>query len=1276
MARPASKARDSTGTVDASSCGCLTAARSTAPTTPSPDRTASPGPAPSTSRASNTLTATIGGLPAGTGFQIAITAMTTDGASQLRRLGDVRRGGRQRGHRARPAACHEAPRTGSVMVSGTLNVCPTIDGINANPAEVNVGGTHRPRPSRRTTATPAPAALGYAWTASGPARSPTPTPRARRFTCNAPGTVDRHRDGQRRRSRAACAATHERAGQLHGRGPHARHVRRRRLPQPHDLLRRLDLDAEAGQEGDRQERHAVGPRLVRAGRPRRQRQPQLHAGRRRDARDARLPARLLDRRHGCSARPRPGRTPIRRCSRRASCRAPAPNQNMWRWQSMQEFQYPLIEYLAALKNCRCSSASSRSSPATSTARCRSSPARCRRRSTRAPLPDRARRYTAARQRQRARAVGVLLRSRRHRHQPRQHHRRRHRRQQLGLLGHRAALNAARSELERHRAEADPRRRRRHRHARPRRRPSKRMKWMAQYHPERQLLRARPPRARRAVQPGRQQRLQHRAPAQLQQRRAAASRSASRRSRATAPRTTAANTPSRRNNIGGVQTSTASAARPTAAPASTARRSAACGTRCSAKAATSGSSPAPTGTTAAASAPTTAARRRTSTPASTSATTRWCATAADKLAAADDRRRPAHAATPSRPAASSSTASASWPASDRSTRRGSVGAKRAPSNGAIEQHRDRRRRAAPRWARSWSCRPGSDIVVGDRGARPGGHELLAVHVPEPVAAAGRHQPAAQHAGARPHRPDPRPGHRLQDAGRAGLRGRMAAQHDWLNADGTTPDLDVVPAAAKNTSAGDPHAPSTAAARRPGRRDVVRRRHDVPGHDVPHPGGDGLAVRAPARHEHAGRVPFETDADGNPLADVYTNAQRQRRGCASRCTDGRTAPSSQFDGCPDHLATAIDGCPTQPDRRRPEGGRRTTSRPGRTCGSTATRSTSRSTARRWSRASSRAALRVRSPAAPRGNARRRFRYAVGHMLPHSPTSIARRLVRTPRSSAASRRRPGWLREPLLHFVVARRRCCSRVDHVLVGRADDPRTIVVGAEVDQRGASRSSRRRAAASPNADELYALRRVWLDNEVLYREGLALQVDKGDPAIRERVIFKALSVVDATSSCRRSTTRCCATWFEQPSRQVRRAGALRLPGGGARPATAPRRPCARSSKALNARHAGRRARPGCACSRAGRTPTSSRATAPSSPRRSKRRRPGEWQRAADARRLARDAARRDHAAEARASSRPCAASCCRTGPTPPLAEQRTAAVRALAKKYKVKYEAPARTSLE
>jgi hypothetical protein len=105
------------------------------------------------------------------------------------------------------------------------------------------------------------------------------------------------------------------------------------------------------------------------------------------------------------------------------------------------------------------------------------------------------------------------------------------------------------------------------------------------------------------------------------------------------------------------------------------------------------------------------------------------------------------------------------------------------------------------------------------------------------------------------------------------------------------------------------------------------------------------------------------------------------------------------------------------------------------------------------------------------------------------------------------PNWMREPLLHFVVLGALLFA-IDHFIAGRADDPRTISVDAAVDEqaRQVFKSARGR---EPNKDELYALRRVWLDNEVLYREGLALGVDKGDSTIRERVIFKMLSVVDA-----------------------------------------------------------------------------------------------------------------------------------------------------------------------
>ena len=120
--------------------------------------------------------------------------------------------------------------------------------------------------------------------------------------------------------------------------------------------------------------------------------------------------------------------------------------------------------------------------------------------------------------------------------------------------------------------------------------------------------------------------------------------------------------------------------------------------------------------------------------------------------------------------------------------------------------------------------------------------------------------------------------------------------------------------------------------------------------------------------------------------------------------------------------------------------------------------------------------------------------------------------------------WLREPLLHFVVLGGLLFA-VDHAFVTRSDDPRTIVVGADVDSEAIATFTAARGH-QPNQAELDALRRVWLDNEVLYREGLALQVDRGDTAIRERVIFKALSVLDSNVKLPKLTDGELRKWFE------------------------------------------------------------------------------------------------------------------------------------------------------
>ncbi len=132
----------------------------------------------------------------------------------------------------------------------------------------------------------------------------------------------------------------------------------------------------------------------------------------------------------------------------------------------------------------------------------------------------------------------------------------------------------------------------------------------------------------------------------------------------------------------------------------------------------------------------------------------------------------------------------------------------------------------------------------------------------------------------------------------------------------------------------------------------------------------------------------------------------------------------------------------------------------------------------------------------------------------------------SDPSSANRPSsWLREPLLHFLLLGG-VLFGLDHYLTTRTDDPRTIVVGAAVDAE-AKQVFKGARGRDPDAKELAALRQVWLDNEVLYREGLALQVDKGDSAIRERVIFKALSVVDANTRLPAVNDEILRKWFEE-----------------------------------------------------------------------------------------------------------------------------------------------------
>jgi hypothetical protein len=141
------------------------------------------------------------------------------------------------------------------------------------------------------------------------------------------------------------------------------------------------------------------------------------------------------------------------------------------------------------------------------------------------------------------------------------------------------------------------------------------------------------------------------------------------------------------------------------------------------------------------------------------------------------------------------------------------------------------------------------------------------------------------------------------------------------------------------------------------------------------------------------------------------------------------------------------------------------------------------------------------------------------------IKQKAVRGERAPMASSRLPAWTREPLLHFVMLGALLFA-ADYLLIDRDDDPQTIVLDASIDTE-AKRMFETSRGRPPNAEELAALRQVWLDNEVLYREGLAMGLDQGDDAIRERVIFKALSVVDANTKLPPYDEQVLRAWFEK-----------------------------------------------------------------------------------------------------------------------------------------------------
>lgn len=119
---------------------------------------------------------------------------------------------------------------------------------------------------------------------------------------------------------------------------------------------------------------------------------------------------------------------------------------------------------------------------------------------------------------------------------------------------------------------------------------------------------------------------------------------------------------------------------------------------------------------------------------------------------------------------------------------------------------------------------------------------------------------------------------------------------------------------------------------------------------------------------------------------------------------------------------------------------------------------------------------------------------------------------------------LREPLLHFLILGAAIFG-IDQWRNADSESASDIVVTAKVQQE-AKAIFETGMKREPKPEELKVLLDRWVDNEILYREGLQLGLDRGDSGIRDRVIFKAMSVTQAGIVLPEVDEAGLKAWFE------------------------------------------------------------------------------------------------------------------------------------------------------
>ncbi len=148
-------------------------------------------------------------------------------------------------------------------------------------------------------------------------------------------------------------------------------------------------------------------------------------------------------------------------------------------------------------------------------------------------------------------------------------------------------------------------------------------------------------------------------------------------------------------------------------------------------------------------------------------------------------------------------------------------------------------------------------------------------------------------------------------------------------------------------------------------------------------------------------------------------------------------------------------------------------------------------------------------------------------HSPEPISSRSAPPPGQSSPLRR---WLREPLLHFLLLG----LALFVVYSALGNDPSQRGRGNRIeltddDLRQISVAWLAQGRPAPTPDQMRSLVDMRVREEILYREALALGLDKGDTIVKRRLAQKMEFLFEDVSALREPTREELKAWFEKNS---------------------------------------------------------------------------------------------------------------------------------------------------